>query len=409
MPSTFLNWALLLILAFAAFLSFGQTYPNGKITTKLFYGWNLISSASKPINIGEIDGCNLIKAYWYNGKDYEVAETLEPMKGYWVFSEYDCVAGFPKGRNDSNQSMHKGWNMISSRKSWNEIKNNCSALTQIYWWNPSKRKYEKVEHYTKLEDYKGYWVYVKNSCFISEREKKKPNKPRECVIKVNGSIKKAVESAGENCTVIIPEGNYDEGWINIPEGVKIKGFGENTVIKLPAHKTCGDYIFSACQPNIAIENLSLDGNKKIQKPRAGCEWDFGIAVHGSSRYCGTESANPKNILIRNLRIKDFAGDGIYIGLNNDINNVTVKNARIWGNFRNGISITSGKNIKIIYNYVDGTSGYWGGGVAVDIEPNSKEWTVENTLIAHNKYKGTLLNLCGRGICRNVEWVNNTKA
>lgn len=143
------------------------------IAVRLNAGWNLISSPTTLMQLENIQNCELLVAYWYNGTEYKKVKFLEPMKGYWAFAKSDCLARFSSGRGDSEISLHKGWNMISARKSWSEINRNCTIKGPIYAWNALSRKYEKVGYYTKLEDYRGYWVYVNDSCFISEIEEEK--------------------------------------------------------------------------------------------------------------------------------------------------------------------------------------------------------------------------------------------
>lgn len=109
----------------------------------------------------------------------------------------------------------------------------------------------------------------------------------------------------------------------------------------------------------------IKGDKQAHKGLEG-EWGMGVNVHNSS-----------DCVISNLNIQDCWGDCIYVGIQSSnivINNCHLKNAR-----RQGISITSGKNISIIdciINDVKGTAPEYG----IDIEPNSNE-TVENVIIS----------------------------
>lgn len=100
------------------------------------------------------------------------------------------------------------------------------------------------------------------------------------------------------------------------------------------------------------------------------QWGMGIWIKHSN-----------NIRIYNPVIKKCWGDGIYIGNERDIPSrmIYVYNAFLDDNRRNGISVTSGKNILIENALISNTNGQ-NPRSGIDIEPNSNEDVIENIVI-----------------------------
>lgn len=117
-----------------------------------------------------------------------------------------------------------------------------------------------------------------------------------------------------------------------------------------------------------VENVSLIGEMTIigerehHKGERG-EWGFGISIRGSN-----------NIYIEKPRIKDFWGDGIYIGSTakqNYSKHITILNPICENNRRQGITIISAIDLDIINPQIFSTKGIppeYG----IDLEPNNKE-------------------------------------
>ena len=72
--------------------------PLNEYTTTLKQGWNMIGALITPIDIQNIqtypENAIVSYAYWYNPttQGYEISETLEPCKGYWIAALYECNA-----------------------------------------------------------------------------------------------------------------------------------------------------------------------------------------------------------------------------------------------------------------------------------------------------------------------------
>lgn len=109
---------------------------------------------------------------------------------------------------------------------------------------------------------------------------------------------------------------------------------------------------------------SIIGDKDEHTGDSG-EWGMGINVLGSH-----------HVLIQDLTIMNCWGDCIYIG--SESKNVIVENCTLYGSRRQGVSITSGSNIRIeggVIRNIAGTSPE----CAIDVEPNVNE-TVDDVVI-----------------------------
>ncbi|MET4081170.1 hypothetical protein ABIB40_001115 [Pedobacter sp. UYP30] len=136
--------------------------------------------------------------------------------------------------------------------------------------------------------------------------------------------------------------------------------------------------------NIKVFYANLEGDRDKHMGKTG-QWGFGIGIKGSDQ-----------VKIYSPYIKNTWGDGIYLGqtgkkpsTNIDINNAVIDNVR-----RNGISITSAKNVNILNSYISNTNGN-SPQSGIDIEPNNiiddvDNVTIKNLTTFNNKWAGILL-------------------
>lgn len=119
--------------------------------------------------------------------------------------------------------------------------------------------------------------------------------------------------------------------------------------------------------NVTVENANLLGDRDEHINTEG-EQGHGISILGSN-----------NVHILGFLIENCWGDGIYVGMNNNIGskNIVIKNGVVNNNRRNGISITnvSGLNLlNTISSNANGKDPMFG----LDIEPNwSKNYQIKN--------------------------------
>jgi hypothetical protein len=107
---------------------------------------------------------------------------------------------------------------------------------------------------------------------------------------------------------------------------------------------------------VTIDGATIRGERKNHIGEGG-EWGHGIRIRGGST----------NIVVKNCRVSDCWGDGIYLG-EGPPDGVFVENSQFDNNRRNGCSITSAKNVlfkKCTFSNSNGTSPFKG----VDIEAN----------------------------------------
>lgn len=162
--------------------------------------------------------------------------------------------------------------------------------------------------------------------------------------------------------------NINHKGINLKDGTQLY-FQRGSVLKMiPNDKEQYSLININEVENVSLYNPQLIGDRESHFGNSG-EWGMGISIRSS-----------KNINVYNSYIKNTWGDGIYIGKAGNtkrINNkILIKGGVIDFTRRNGISITSGKDIKIeaisIYN-IYGAKPMEG----IDIEPNKNSIAIGN--------------------------------
>ncbi|PSL44903.1 parallel beta helix pectate lyase-like protein [Chitinophaga niastensis] len=125
---------------------------------------------------------------------------------------------------------------------------------------------------------------------------------------------------------------------------------------------------------IDVENVKvyfpvIAGDRKNHKGNEG-EWGMGLSIRGS-----------KNVTIIHPVVTDCWGDGIYIGQSAKTkavsSNITIYNAALDNNRRNGISIISVNGLKLIRPVVSNSNGTLPMS-GIDIEPNDS-WALVNNI------------------------------
>ncbi|UOY90884.1 right-handed parallel beta-helix repeat-containing protein [Bacillus glycinifermentans] len=170
----------------------------------------------------------------------------------------------------------------------------------------------------------------------------------DCTNAINECLKWA-KSMGIH-TVWIPNGTYlidatqngdpafpfRNAGINVPSGIAIQMDAE-AVMQVKPNGSWGYSVFYiGGESNVKISGGSIIGDRDdhtyTPTPRPTHEWGFGICVEGAS-----------HVLIENVRLADFTGDGIIISAGGQDYrpsvDVTVRNCNISRSRRNNISIT----------------------------------------------------------------------
>lgn len=152
-------------------------------------------------------------------------------------------------------------------------------------------------------------------------------------------------------------------------------FQQNSVLKMIANNK-GSYAILRLREvnNVKIYNAQLVGDRELHKGTDG-EWGMGIDIRSS-----------KNISIYNPFVKNMWGDGIYLGIQKQTSvneNILIESGIIDYSRRNGISITSGKNIRLISVSVYNTFGT-NPMAAIDIEPNKNSVMLSGIILDNIK-------------------------
>ncbi|MET3879425.1 right-handed parallel beta-helix repeat-containing protein [Chitinophaga sp. OAE865] len=125
--------------------------------------------------------------------------------------------------------------------------------------------------------------------------------------------------------------------------------------------------------NVKVYCPVLIGDRKNHLD-AGGEWGMGISIRGAA-----------NITVFHPVISSCWGDGIYIGQSPTTKkipfNITINNAVLDNNRRNGISVIAVNGLKLIHPVVSNTNGTppMSG---IDVEPNDSSALVDNILMDH---------------------------
>lgn len=159
----------------------------------------------------------------------------------------------------------------------------------------------------------------------------------------------------------------------------------------PARQKLDDIIKIYNAENVKVYNANIVGSKFSKFSQEG-QWSAGISI-----------LNSRNIEIINSRIKDTYGDGIFIGSEDGgfSENVRIDGAWIDNARRNGISITSAKNIYVHRVLISNTFGH-DPQCGIDIEPSWYKDVIENVNIT-NVYT---FNNALAGIEINMQELNN---
>ncbi|SMC47908.1 right-handed parallel beta-helix repeat-containing protein [Chryseobacterium sp. YR221] len=134
--------------------------------------------------------------------------------------------------------------------------------------------------------------------------------------------------------------------------------------------------------NVTLYNPKIIGDRKTHIDNKG-EWGAGIGIR-----------NSKKVFVYNSDIKDTWGEGIFVGSEDGgyCEDIHIKDAKVDFARRNGIAITSGKNVfldNILVSNTFGTNPMFG----IDIEPSWHKDIIENVnlknVITSNNFNGGL--------------------
>ena len=151
---------------------------------------------------------------------------------------------------------------------------------------------------------------------------------------------------------------------------KILTFLEDSELRLkPSANKNYDILSMRAVSNVTIYNPVIKGDRYTHLSTEG-EWGIGIGIYGSSY-----------ITIVNPQVYDCWGDGIYLGVQQEVinKNITINNAYLKGNRRDGLSVIAvdGLTINKMYaGFSNGTSPMCG----INFEPDSPKDELKNVIL-----------------------------
>lgn len=202
------------------------------------------------------------------------------------------------------------------------------------------------------------------------------------------TIQEAIDSVSERGggVVFFPKGTY---YIDALKSIELKDnvtldFSKGVTLKaLPNDSGNYEMINIENVKNVTLNgNVHIEGERKEHKGSSG-EWGMGISIKGS-----------QNISINDVTVSDCWGDGIYIG-NTDSGqtnqNISISNVVLDNNRRQGISVITAINLKILNPTITNTNGTKPAS-GIDIEPNAnserlQKISIINPSTANNEGNG----------------------
>ena len=199
-------------------------------------------------------------------------------------------------------------------------------------------------------------------------------------------------------TVYIPNGTYlidTISTIKMRSNITVKMEDDTVLEAIPSDQGSYHVFFIRGVENVQVIGGTLIGDRDEHIGDEG-EWGMGIGILGA-----------KNITIEKVNIKDFWGDGVYIGAYNkkSSEDIMLYNIVADNNRRQGITIVEGNGIKIINSVFKNTNGT-DPAAGIDIEPNNDELVTNVDILSskflHNESYGIVISERASGINNEIE-------
>lgn len=152
--------------------------PPSGLVESLEPGWNLISSPVGAVAPDKLKGtCLFTSGPWeWIGNRYQLADLIEPPKGYWVKVNDSCTLEATGVHIVSKLKLRPGWNLISSSWSWQQLISpllanltggrSCDILSGLWRYSYRLNQYLPVDLNQPLNPFRGYWVKVSDGCIV---------------------------------------------------------------------------------------------------------------------------------------------------------------------------------------------------------------------------------------------------
>ena len=196
------------------------------------------------------------------------------------------------------------------------------------------------------------------------------------------AIKAAIQSlSNHNAVLYFPPGTYlvTED-IDLKSNITVKGSGEASVIRRAGNVLTHYRVFRCVNvSNVHICDLSIHGDKDQHMGSSG-EWGMCVSLEGT-----------RNVSIDRCWLMNGWGDGVYIGVADETGgpycqHITIRDSKIVGNRRNGISVISVDGLTIDGCLISTTKGTLPE-AGIDFEPNLADQVVKNVRISNTTFTG----------------------
>ena len=142
--------------------------PAATGNIQIYKGWNLISFPH-PDSVGLRGNCEssvLTYYFWDASRGNWNRYTDQPpaTKGFWIYSNIDCIMQYSGSAQITGIGLSKGWNQIGSfttEKNIADVKGGCTILQGPLYYNSQASSWETA---TLLSPSKGYWIQIDSAC-----------------------------------------------------------------------------------------------------------------------------------------------------------------------------------------------------------------------------------------------------
>lgn len=218
------------------------------------------------------------------------------------------------------------------------------------------------------------------------------------------ALQQAILAASNGGTLFIPAGVYSTSKLLLPSDTTVCGEGDSSILKLRAgtlDALLTNQDWTNGNRHIILRNLRLEGNRQSNDQSRQNFFPSGAIDRDKSH--GVNFHYVEESRIEHVTVADFYYDGVYLGTSvpgsypegqedrsSGSNRNAVRDCRIVGNGRNGISITRGTDNTIAGNYLqnnnigmlDPNPAPFQAG-AITIEPNADWDDVSRNIVQGN--------------------------
>ena len=198
------------------------------------------------------------------------------------------------------------------------------------------------------------------------------------------AILNAIAMIGNGITSLyFPAGTYlvSED-LPLTSNMTVYGDGSNSVIMREGTSLTNYNVFSCTDlENVTIRDICVEGERSSHDGTSG-EWGMCIGLYGC-----------KHITIKNCKLTDGWGDGVYIGNSETgCEDITIDNCVIDHNRRNGVSVIECDGFRLLNSTLSNTDGT-APKAGIDFEANENHQLIKNCIVDNCIFYNNLEDVC----------------